>query len=307
MPTEKKMARAAAGETQQFSVPAPTRETQKSKATSTKSSSLAAQPAAHSKSPSKPPSNSGILRTDESAEAPSLEPAPSALWMASLNKRLHKDADRNDPKSYPAIDWKTFLPAPVIGIDEVGRGCLAGPVYAAAVYFNSDILTELVTDSKLLSEARREELSSEILKHHQVGIGVASVQEIDEINILQASLLAMRRAVKNLGVDSGHLLIDGNMRIPRMARTFTQTPVVKGDLRVALISAASIVAKVARDQLMKELSRKYPQYGFEFHKGYGTKDHQQTIAEHGPCKLHRRSFSGVKEYFAEDISGACDL
>jgi ribonuclease HII len=201
-------------------------------------------------------------------------------------------------KVFPMMDWRTFSPAPVIGVDEVGRGCLAGPVYAAAVSFNSDILSDLVTDSKLLSESRREELSLEILKHHQVGIGFASVEEIDEINILQASLLAMKRAVKQLGVSSGHLLIDGNMKIPKMPRAFTQTPVVKGDLRVALISAASIVAKVTRDQWMKDLSREYPQYGFELHKGYGTSFHQKNIALHGPCKFHRRTFAGVKEHFA---------
>lgn len=201
-------------------------------------------------------------------------------------------------KEYPLMDWKTFSPGPVIGIDEVGRGCLAGPVYAAAVSFNSDMLSDLLTDSKLLSEKRREELHVEILKHHQVGIGFATVKEIDEINILQASLLAMKRAVKELGVSSGHLLIDGNMKIPRMPKTFSQTPVVKGDLRVALISAASIVAKVTRDNWMKELSRKYPHYGFELHKGYGTSFHQESIKQHGPCKIHRRTFAGVREYLS---------
>lgn len=220
---------------------------------------------------------------------------PKAPVQAGANARKASKASSPD---HSLIDWRTFAPAPIIGVDEVGRGCLAGPVYAAAVSFNSDILCELVTDSKLLSEARREELFTEILKHHQVGIGFASVQEIDEINILQASMLAMRRAIKKLGVSSGHILVDGHMKIPRMSKAFTQTPVVKGDLRVALISAASIVAKVTRDQWMKDLARKYPQYGFELHKGYGTSFHQQSLAEHGPCKLHRRTFAGVKEYFA---------
>jgi ribonuclease HII len=200
------------------------------------------------------------------------------------------------------IDWRSFASSdphyPIIGVDEVGRGCLAGPVYAAAVSFNSDILSDLVTDSKLLSEKRRDELAIEIKKHHQVGLGFATVEEIDEINILQASLLAMKRAVENLGVTSGHLLIDGNKAIPGMSEKFKQTTIVKGDLRVSLISAASIVAKVTRDQLMKDLSIQFPVYGFEAHKGYSTAIHKKSIADHGPCIWHRRTFSGVKEYLS---------
>lgn len=202
--------------------------------------------------------------------------------------------------SFDPIDWRSFSsddPAHlVIGVDEVGRGCLAGPVYAAAVSFNSDILSDLVTDSKLISEKRRNELAKEILAHHQVGLGFATVEEIDELNILQASLLAMKRAVETLGASQGHLLIDGNKKIPGMSKSFLQTTIVKGDLRVALISAASIVAKVTRDNLMKELGLQYPHYGFEVHKGYSTVIHKTSIAAHGPCIVHRKSFSGVKEY-----------
>jgi ribonuclease HII len=183
----------------------------------------------------------------------------------------------------------------VIGVDEVGRGCLAGPVYASAMILQSDELNDLVTDSKLLSEARREELAETILEKHLVGIGTASVQEIDELNILQASLLAMRRAVAKLKVKEGHVLVDGNQRIPGL-KGFEQTTVIKGDLRVAPISAASIVAKVARDRLMKELGVQFPVYGFEEHKGYSTPSHKQNIVLHGPCQWHRRSFSGVKEF-----------
>lgn len=204
------------------------------------------------------------------------------------------------------IDWRTFSTGnlrsdpnyKIIGVDEVGRGCLAGPVYAAAVSFNSDLLSDLVTDSKLLSEKRREELAKEILEHHQVGLGFATVEEIDEINILQASLLAMKRAVENLGATTGHLLIDGNKKIPNMPAQFQQTTIVKGDLRVSLISAASIVAKVTRDQLMKTLAIQYPHYGFEAHKGYSTAIHKTSIATHGPCIVHRRTFSGVKEHLS---------
>lgn len=195
----------------------------------------------------------------------------------------------------PKIDWREFSPGPVIGVDEVGRGCLAGPVYAAAVIFKTDELSDLVTDSKLLSEQRRDELAKKIIELHCVGIGSASVEEIDELNILQASLLAMKRAIEALGVGGGHILVDGNQKIPHLTG-FQQTTVVKGDLRVAPISAASIVAKVTRDRLMKDLGVQFPVYGFEAHKGYGTPTHKISIAENGPCIVHRRSFAGVKEH-----------
>lgn len=196
---------------------------------------------------------------------------------------------------YEPIDWKQFGPENVIGVDEVGRGCLAGPVYAAAVIFQSEVLSDLVTDSKLISEKRRDELAIRIKQEHKVGIGFATPEEIDELNILHASLLAMKRAVENLGVSSGHVLVDGNQKIPDLKK-FNQTTIIKGDLRVAPISAASIVAKVTRDNIMKDLGRVYPQYGFEVHKGYGTSLHKSEIAKHGPCIEHRKSFSGVKEH-----------
>ncbi len=204
-------------------------------------------------------------------------------------------AKKKSQIEFPKIDWTEFSPTPVIGVDEVGRGCLAGPVYAAAVIFRSEALHDLVTDSKLLSEKRRDELAELILKEHQVGIGSATVEEIDEINILNAALLAMKRAVEQLGVSSGHVLVDGNKKIPGL-KGFEQTTVVKGDLRVAPISAASIVAKVTRDRLMKDLGVQYPHYGFEVHKGYSTPIHKQSIATHGPCLVHRKSFAGVKEF-----------
>ncbi len=196
---------------------------------------------------------------------------------------------------FPKIEWREFSPSPIIGVDEVGRGCLAGPVYAAAVIFRSDELADLVTDSKLISEKRRDELAEQILAHHHVGIGHATVEEIDEINILNASLLAMKRAVEALGVKTGHVLVDGNKKIPNLLG-FQQTTVVKGDLRVAPISAASIVAKVTRDRLMKELGAQFPHYGFELHKGYSTPVHKESIVQNGPCIWHRRTFAGVKEY-----------
>jgi ribonuclease HII len=187
------------------------------------------------------------------------------------------------------------LPAPLVGLDEVGRGCLAGPVTAAAVIFKSDIDIELYQDSKTLSEAKREELSLSIHKNHLVSVGWASVQEIDEINILQASFLAMRRALAELKLRSGSLLVDGRDRIPEVVG-FEQLAVIKGDQKLRLISAASIAAKVARDRFMKDLALKVGPYGFEKHKGYGTAEHRKQIAKLGPTAWHRQSFAGVKEH-----------
>ncbi|MEK2688830.1 ribonuclease HII [Bdellovibrio sp. GT3] len=209
--------------------------------------------------------------------------------------KAKKSAKPKKELDLPKVEWQEFMPTPIIGVDEVGRGCLAGPVYAAAVIFESADLQDLVTDSKLLSEERREELATLIKQKHKVGIGSASVEEIDELNILQASLLAMKRAIEALGVSGGHVLVDGNQKIPNL-KGYQQTTVIKGDLRVAPISAASIVAKVTRDNLMKKLGAKYPLYGFEGHKGYSTPVHKQSIIEHGPCEEHRKSFAGVKEY-----------
>jgi ribonuclease HII len=192
--------------------------------------------------------------------------------------------------------WRDLVPPPVIGVDEVGRGCLAGRVYAAAVILQGPI-DEAYTDSKLLSEKRRDELSAHILMHHQVSIAFASVDEIDQINILQASLLAMHRAIDGLGVISGHVLIDGNQRIRRLRTALVQTTVIKGDLRAKPIAAASIVAKVARDRYMKELHERYPVYGFALHKGYSTPEHQEALRLHGPCDEHRKTFAGVREFF----------
>lgn len=195
----------------------------------------------------------------------------------------------------PPVEWRSFTPGPIVGVDEVGRGCLAGPVFAAAVIFQSDKYILEVTDSKLISESRREQLSEFILSEHLVGIGSASVEEIDQINILQASFLAMRRAIESLNLQTGHVLVDGHMKIPHL-KGFMQTPIVKGDLRAAPISAASIVAKVARDRLMKELGVSYPEYGFEVHKGYSTAKHKASIERIGPCSIHRKTFAGVKEH-----------
>ena len=188
------------------------------------------------------------------------------------------------------------MPNPVIGVDEVGRGCLAGPVYAAAVILTPDTKLEF-TDSKLLSAKRREELSTEIHAQFKVSIAFATVAEIEKLNILHASLLAMKRAVEALKVETGHVLVDGHMSIPGL-RGFLQSPIVKGDLRAQPVAAASIVAKVARDKWMHELDEKYPGYGFAEHKGYATESHRRAIQELGPCTEHRALFAGVREHMA---------
>ncbi|MCB0348058.1 MAG: ribonuclease HII [Bdellovibrionales bacterium] len=195
--------------------------------------------------------------------------------------------------------WEKFpwedLKGTVIGVDEAGRGCLAGRVYAAAVILDANKDNTIYTDSKLLSESKREKLAEIIKATAKYGIGYATVEEIDQINIFQASMLAMKRAVDNLGLTHGHLLVDGNKTIPNML-AFEQTALVKGDLRASPISAASILAKVERDRYIYELAKNYPQYGFEQHKAYATKLHKDAIKKWGPLDEHRKTFAGVKEF-----------
>lgn len=195
--------------------------------------------------------------------------------------------------SFDPFPWRELSHQPIIGVDEVGRGCLAGPVYAGAVIIPEGFETSKITDSKKLSEKEREKLSSRIFLTCSVGLGFATVREIEEMNILWASLLAMRRAVESLEKKEAHVLVDGNKKIPGL--TLKQTTLVKGDLRAEPVAAASIVAKVCRDRLMKEFGKKYPAYGFEKHKGYGTIWHRKIIMEKGPLEIHRNGFSGVKE------------
>lgn len=206
-------------------------------------------------------------------------------------------AKKKITQTYESVDWRALAKGTIIGVDEVGRGCLAGPVYSAAVILQSDEACEGLTDSKLLSPMRRKEISTLILRHHLVGIGIATVEEIDELNILQASLLSMKRAVSALEVSSGLVLVDGNQKIPHLS-VFKQQTFIKGDLRVAPISAASIVAKVARDEWMQQMAEDFPHYGFQDHKGYATQVHKEAIKRLGPCQWHRKSFRGVKEYIA---------
>lgn len=175
------------------------------------------------------------------------------------------------------------------GCDEAGRGCLAGPVVAAAVILPDDYARPGITDSKKLSEARREELRTFILSEAVAcAVGICSPAEIDEINILRASIMAMHRAVEALGVRPGALLIDGNRFTPYPG--IPHTTVVKGDAKYANIAAASIIAKTTRDHIMAELSSEYPAYGWQTNKGYPTADHRAAIAAYGPTAHHRRSF-----------------
>jgi ribonuclease HII len=187
------------------------------------------------------------------------------------------------------------LPTPLIGVDEVGRGCLAGPVTAAAVIFRSEKDIHLYKDSKKISEVQREELAESIHQHHIVSVGWASVEEIDELNILQATFLAMHRAIEELETNTGTVLVDGRDKIPNLVG-FSQQAIIKGDQKLSVISAASIAAKVARDKFMKKIASDFKQYGFEKHKGYGTEYHRKQIQVFGPTEWHRQSFSGVKEF-----------
>lgn len=184
----------------------------------------------------------------------------------------------------------------ICGVDEAGRGPLAGPVCAAAVILPPDLELEGLNDSKKLSEKRREALYPLICEQALAyGIAFASEQEIDELNILQATFLAMRRAVGQLGQKPDLALVDGN-REPDFGDIPVRT-IIKGDSRSANIAAASILAKVTRDRFMLEQDAVYPQYGFAVHKGYGTQKHYAALREFGPCPIHRRSF--LKKFHGE--------
>lgn len=182
---------------------------------------------------------------------------------------------------------------PVAGVDEVGRGCLAGPVTAAAVILDPADVPKGLNDSKCLPAPVREELYEEILTR-ALGVAVAfvSAADIDRINIRQASLMAMRRALAGLALRPQYVLIDGNDLPDNL--TCPGETIIGGDARAVSISAASIVAKVARDRLMARLCQSHPAYGFSRHVGYATQEHLAAIAEHGPCPYHRMSFSPLR-------------
>ncbi len=198
----------------------------------------------------------------------------------------------------------------IIGIDEAGRGPLCGPVVAAAAVFrdpeyvipkNKVAKFFFIRDSKTIAEKKREELFDVIHEHFYVGVGICDHATIDRINILEATFLAMKKAVTELrsklpqemqNLDGHIILIDGNKAITNLS--YLQKAVVGGDRIVKSISAASIIAKVTRDRIMREMHAKYPMYGFDSHKGYGTAQHLKMLREHGPCEIHRKSFEPVK-------------
>lgn len=187
----------------------------------------------------------------------------------------------------------------IAGVDEVGRGPLNGPVVAACAIINSDIDLDGITDSKKITEKKREQLYEYLKDNIIYGIGEASAKEIDELNILNATKLAMKRAIDNVlkQTNIDYLLIDGNMKfdfnIPYLS-------IVKGDLKSASISVASIMAKVTRDRMMIELDKKYPEYGYKLHKGYPTKKHIEALKKYGLIDGYRLSYGPVKEVLDEN-------
>ena len=199
--------------------------------------------------------------------------------------------------------------AVIAGVDEVGRGCWAGPVYAAAAILPDGLKHRHLNDSKLLMAECREELNHFLCNHPEVrwSIGIATTDEIETHNILGASLLAMRRAVEGLALVPHLCLIDGNQKA-RLA--CPEVTVIDGDAKCPSIAAASVIAKVARDRAMTELAALYPAYGLENHKGYGTPEHARALTLHGPCPIHRRTFKPIRERsyaVAADVDGGGEL
>ncbi len=186
----------------------------------------------------------------------------------------------------------------IAGLDEAGRGPLAGPVVAAAVVLPEGLIISGLTDSKQVSEPERDRLF-EVIRQQAVcyGIGIADERTIDSVNILQATIIAMEQAIEALAPRPDYLLLDA-VTLPRVK--LPQKPLIKGDCRSSSIAAASILAKVTRDRLMLVLHERFPQYNFQQHKGYGTREHMKLLRQHGPCEAHRKSFAPVAELLAGD-------
>ena len=192
-----------------------------------------------------------------------------------------------DKLRFESTLWQKGL-THVAGVDEAGRGPLAGPVVAAAVIFPKGFFLAGVDDSKKLSHDRREQLYPQIIRNcTSYGVGVVSVEEIDQINIYQAAMLAMRQALAQLAPAAEHVLVDGR-NIPQLE--LPQTSIIKGDGLSFTIGAASIIAKVTRDRIMQDYHRQFPQYGFGAHKGYATPAHLDALRQYGRCEIHRQSF-----------------
>lgn len=190
----------------------------------------------------------------------------------------------------PSYKFDEAYESPIIGVDEVGRGPLAGPVISAAIILNKEIIPEGINDSKKLSKKKRIIINEQLILHHSYAIGVATVEEIDKINILQASLLAMKRAILGLKIVPKSILVDGN-KLPDLE--YKMYPIVKGDSKSASIAAASIIAKVYRDKLMEDLSIQYPGYYWEKNSGYGTKQHLLALNNLGVTPIHRKTFAPI--------------
>jgi len=207
-----------------------------------------------------------------------------------IEPSLFRVSDKAGPFAGDVGDEAFFY---VAGVDEAGRGALAGPVVAAAVVLRDGADVPGLADSKSLTALQREEICSIILEEAAaVGVGIASALAVDRENVLNAALLAMARAVERMEIVPRHVLVDGNREIPTRV---PQTTIVGGDRRVAAISAASIVAKVRRDAMMDRLADEYPRYGFDKHKGYATAGHKEALERYGPTPHHRFTFRPVRE------------
>ena len=190
----------------------------------------------------------------------------------------------------PSYKFDEAYESPIIGVDEVGRGPLAGPVISAAIILNKEIIPEGINDSKKLSKKKRIIINEQLISHHSYAIGMATVEEIDKINILQASLLSMKRAILGLNIAPKSILVDGN-KLPDLE--YKMYPIVKGDSKSVSIAAASIIAKVYRDKLMEDLSVQYPGYYWEKNSGYGTKQHLLALNNLGVTPIHRKTFAPI--------------
>ena len=187
------------------------------------------------------------------------------------------------------IGWPKKL---IAGIDEAGRGPWAGPVVSAAVILNEKNIPDGLNDSKKLSEKKRLSLYSSIYNFHFVGVGISSIEEIDSMNVLQATFLSMKRAVEDLNPQPEYILVDGNLD-PGL--NFKTKCIIKGDSISISIAAASVIAKVTRDNLMLKLDKEFPNYNWKKNKGYGTAEHRNALELYGPCKYHRKSFSPINK------------
>lgn len=188
-----------------------------------------------------------------------------------------------------ALGWPLKL---IAGIDEAGRGPWAGPVVSAVVVLNEKNIPDGLNDSKKISEKKRLSLYSSIYNFHFVGVGISSIEEIDSMNVLQATFLSMNRAIEDLNPQPEYILVDGNLD-PGL--NFKTKCIIKGDSISISIAAASVVAKVTRDNLMLKLDKEFPNYNWKKNKGYGTAEHRNALELYGPCKYHRKSFSPINK------------